>query len=122
MRDDMHKVMKLKPNVSKAVQVMLMKIATTVANTAKIAAPYLSGTLRKSIWIKTNKLSQGSVVVGSPVAYARRREFENNLHPNRRFYMKKWYNLNKSYIDQIVKKTFDEILWSDSNASFTFSW
>lgn len=49
MRDDMHKVMKLKPNVSKAVQVMLMKIATTVANTAKIAAPYLSGTLRKSI-------------------------------------------------------------------------
>ncbi len=122
MRDDMHKVMKLKPNVSKAVQVMLMKIATTVVNTAKIAAPYLSGTLRKSIWIKTNKLSQGSVVVGSPVAYARRREFENNLHPSRRFYMEKWYNLNKSYIDQIVKKTFDEILWSDSNASFTFSW
>lgn len=122
MRDDMHKVMKLKPNVSKAVQVMLMKIATTVANTAKIAAPYLSGTLRKSIWIKTNKLSQGSVIIGSPVAYARRREFENNLHPSRRFYMEKWYNLNKSYIDQIVKKTFDEILWSDSNASFTFNW
>lgn len=121
MRDDMHKVMKLKPNVSKAVQVMLMKIATTVANTAKIAAPYLSGTLRKSIWIKTNKLSQGSVIVGSPVAYARRREFENNLHPDRKYYLKKGYELSAGYIRTVIKQTLDTALNSESGGDFTFS-
>lgn len=63
MSDDTKKVMRLKSNVSRAVQVMLMKIATTISNTAKVAAPYLSGTLRRSISINTMKLTQGTVVV-----------------------------------------------------------
>lgn len=121
MSDDIKKVMRLKSNVSRAVQVMLMKIATTISNTAKVAAPYLSGTLRRSISINTMKLTQGTVVVWSPVAYARRREFENNLHPDRKYYLKKWYDLNRSYIREIVKNTFDTILNSDSNADFTSS-
>ena len=114
MSDDTAKVMKLNANVWKSVQVMLMKIATTISNTAKVAAPYLSGTLRRSISIKTNRLAQGTVVVGAPVAYARRREFENNAHPERKYYLRKWYELNRSYIREIVKQTFDKVLNSDS--------
>ncbi len=114
MSDDTAKVMKLNASVSRSVQVMLMKIATTISNTAKVAAPYLSGTLRRSISIKTNKLSRGVVVVWSPVAYARKREFENKAHPDRRYYLKKWYDLNRSYIREIVKETFNTVLNSDS--------
>lgn len=121
MADDTKKVMKLNSSVSRAVQVMLVKIATAISNTAKIAAPYLSGTLRRSISISTTKLSRGIVVVGSPVAYARRREFENNLHPDRKYYLKKGYELSAGYIRTVIKQTLDTVLNSESEADFTFS-
>ncbi len=121
MADDTKKVMKLNSSVSRAVQVMLVKIATAISNTAKIAAPYLSGTLRRSISISTTKLSRGIVVVGSPVVYARRREFENNLHPDRKYYLKKGYELNAGYIRTVIKQTLDTVLNSESGADFTFS-
>ncbi|MBO7711953.1 MAG: hypothetical protein J6S85_00210 [Methanobrevibacter sp.] len=36
-------------NVSSAIQIMLMDVANVIQNSAKINAPYLTGTLRKSI-------------------------------------------------------------------------
>ena len=112
LKGDLKAIGKLNANVSKSIQLMMMKIALEISNTAKTLAPYLSGTLRRSIWIATNRIAQGVVVVWSPVAYAKRREFENNLNPDRRLYLERWYTMNKEKIDKIAKESMHKALFS----------
>ena len=112
LKGDLKAIGKLNANVSKSIQLMLMKIALEISNTAKTLAPYLSGTLRRSIWIATNRIAQGVVVVWSPVAYAKRREFENKLNPNRKLYLERWYTMNKEKIDKIAKESMHKALFS----------
>lgn len=112
LKGDIKKIENLDENFSKSIQLILMKIALTISNSAKEYAPYLSGTLRRSIWIATNRIAQGVVVVWSPVSYAKRREFENKLNPDRRLYLERWYTMNKEKIDKIAKESMHKALFS----------
>lgn len=82
-----------------------------VQNAAKENAPYLTGTLRRSISTDFDKITQWVVIVWSPVVYARRREYENYLHPERKFYLKRAYTENKKEILDIVRKYLSD--WLD---------
>lgn len=72
----------------------LIKLGTQINNKAKSGAPYLTGALVNSIRVDTSEqdtvyvLAGGKAPNGAKVPYARRREYENNLHPNTRYYMK----------------------------------
>ena len=107
---DLKKIENLDENFSKSIQLVLMKISLTISNAAKEYAPYLSGTLRRSIWIATDRIAQGVVVVWSPVAYAKRREFENNLNPDRKFYLQRWYTMNINTLDEIIQESMKKVL------------
>ena len=50
------------------------------------------------------------VVVGSPVAYARRREFQNFKNPHRRFYLKRAYEMQQAEIGRIITEALDREL------------
>ena len=110
LKGDIKKIENLDENFSKSIQLILMKIALTISNSAKEYAPYLSGTLRRSIWISTNRIAQGVVVVWSPVAYAKRREFENKLNPDRKFYLQRWYTMNINTLDEIIQESMRKVL------------
>lgn len=74
-----------------------------IANEAMRGAPVLTGALVNSIRVTDD--SNGTVYVlaggsvgGKSVPYAKRREFENKKHPNKRFYMRNAFNWgNKNY-------------------------
>lgn len=112
LKGDLKKIKNLNANIAKWIQLMLMKIALEISNTAKALAPYLSGTLRRSIGINTTRIEKGVALVWSPVAYAKRREFENKLNPDRKFYLERWYTMNKEKIDKIAKESIHKALFS----------
>lgn len=89
-----------------------------IAKQARENAPYVTGTLKKSIGVEgdggytenitnvTPYISKNCTQarVGSrKVVYAIRREFENRKNPDRKFYMKRAY----MKADNIVKEEFE---------------
>lgn len=72
----------------------LVKLGTQINNKAKSNAPYLSGALVNSIRVDTSEqdtvhvFAGGKAPNGAKVPYAKRREYENNLHPGTRYYMR----------------------------------
>lgn len=102
------RIPKMWENVSGAIQLMLMDVANVVKNSAKQNAPYLTGTLRRSISTDFNKIQRGTAVVWSDVKYARRREYENNKNPDRKYYLWRWYSENEWKILRIVKEALDK--------------
>lgn len=107
---DIDKVKNLNFNIENATNLALTKIWLIVQNRAKENAPYLTWTLRKSIATDFDNISKWFVVVWSPVQYAKRREYENKLHPDRKFYLKRWYTENKKEILNIVRRFISEKL------------
>lgn len=90
---DLDKVENMSKNVSAAVQYILLRVSQNIlVNNAKINAPYLSGDLRTSIGANLSRLNQGIVIVGSPLPYARVREYINNLHPTTKYYLWRAYS------------------------------
>lgn len=83
-------ISKLRKNAMKR----LTKIGYQINNKAKSGAPYLTGALVNSIRIDASEqdviyvLAGGKALNGAKVPYAKRREYENNLHPNTRYYMR----------------------------------
>lgn len=80
---------KLKSNTMKR----LIDLGTKINNKAKSNAPYLTGALVNSIRVDTSEQNTvyvlaGGNAVGRSVPYAKRREYENQLHPNTRYYMR----------------------------------
>ena len=69
----------------------LIAMGYDVARNARNRAPVLTGALKSSIRIETSRMSSYTVYVRAGgiggVRYARRREFENKLHPLTRHYM-----------------------------------
>lgn len=69
----------------------LIAMGYDVAKNARNRAPVLTGALKSSIRIDTSKMSSYTVYVRAGgiggVKYARRREFENKLHPQTKHYM-----------------------------------
>lgn len=90
----------------------LIKMGYDINNRAKAKAPVLTGTLVNSIRVDVTERDQGNVYVLAggtagvyKAPYARRREFENNKHPNTKHYMRNAFNeATKNY-----SKYFKEI-------------
>lgn len=108
---DIDKIINLNNNINNIIPLALAKIWLIVQNAAKENAPYLTGTLRRSISTDFDKITQWVVIVWSPVVYARRREYENYLYPERKFYLKRAYTENKKEILDIVRKYLSD--WLD---------
>lgn len=97
-------------NVSSAIQIMLMDVSNVIQNSAKINAPYQTGTLRKSINTDFDKIQKWVAVVWSNVKYAKRREYENNKNPDRKYYLWRWYSENKWKIEKIIEDAFNKTM------------
>ena len=118
--DDIEKVRQMSTNIGFAVEILLTKISQKVQNYAKENAPVGDyrglksgkqwGTLRRSITHDRDKLKQGIAIVGSPVAYSRRREYENYKNPHTKFYLKRWYTEHVSEYTDIIKKALSDKL------------
>lgn len=98
--------------IRKNIATALLSLGMDTANQAQRKAPVDTGALVNSI--RMSKTSDNEVVVlaggtasGYNVPYARFREYNNNLHPNTRFYMKnalEWANKNvNKYFKGITK-------------------
>lgn len=99
---------RLRHNIMKT----LVKLGEDTAYRAQTGAPVDTGALINSI--RASKISDNEIMVlaggtasGYNVPYARKREYENNLHPGTRFYMRNaldWANNNiASYFKGITK-------------------
>lgn len=107
---DIDKIKNLNNNVVDWVSLILTKIWLIIQNRAKENAPYKTWTLRKSITTDFSSISKWFVIVWSRVKYAKKREFENKLHPDRKFYLKRWYTENKDKILWIVRTYLNDKL------------
>lgn len=103
-----HKIASIKGNVVEKT----LDLAYAIGNQAMRGAPIDTGALVNSIRVTDDQKNTIYVVAGGSfsgksVPYAKRREFENNLHPNKRFYMKSafaWGNENyKRYYKGVTK-------------------
>lgn len=87
-------------------KIWLFNTSEKVVEMAQEKAPYDTGTLKKSIWrfpanitTRTRKVN----VWPREIEYAKRREYENNKNPDRKFYMKK----TKKEVPRIAKEEFE---------------
>ena len=72
--------------VNKAMAVGLMNLGTDIKKRAVILAPKDTGALRQSARVEVN--TKGDTVKTSfNTPYARRRHYENNLHPSTKYYL-----------------------------------
>lgn len=107
---DKDKIKELKDNANKA----LLKMTTDIETKAKSNAPvgvyppetgFVGGTLRDSIrkgvdGDGTHYVMAGGNFNGVSVPYALRREFENNLHPDKKKYLERAFNeVTENYDD-----------------------
>ena len=107
---DVDKVLNLWKSVSSAVQLILTDVALLIQNTAKINAPFMTWNLRWSITTDFNRIQQWFVVVWSPVAYARIREYVNFKNPQTTHYLERWYTENQREIENIIRKDLHQSL------------
>lgn len=107
---DIEKVKNMDNNVKLAIELILQQASLIVQNNAKENAPYLTWTLRRSITHDWSKVSRWYAIIWSPVAYARKREYENNRNPDRKYYLKRWYTEHEREIKDLVKKYLTEKL------------
>lgn len=90
----------------------LIDLGEDTAFKAQQGAPVLNSGLVNSIRITESKgntilVLAGGTASGYNIPYAKRREYENNLHPNKRYYMKnalQWaYDNRMKYFKGITK-------------------
>lgn len=67
----------------------LARMGSSVLNLAKMYAPYGSGDLLRDGRVKNDNLSTTIAFGGFAVPYARRRHYENNLHPQTKLYLER---------------------------------
>lgn len=65
----------------------ILRMAFDIASIARDNAPVKSSALRNSIRVYTEEHQVYVLAGSSKVPYARRREYENNLHPSTKYYM-----------------------------------
>ena len=97
-------------DINDPIQKWLLQSWLIVQNQAKLNAPFDTGTLRRSITMNTNNLKRWYVIIGSPVVYSRRREFENYKNPQTLYYLKRGYEMNKTQIVGIIKTALQNYL------------
>lgn len=96
-------------NINDMIQKSLLQVSLKIQNSAKEFAPYKTGKLRQSI---THTIQKNKAMIWSPLPYARRRNYENNLNPDRKFYLiTRAYDVNKSEINEIFKDNLKITFW-----------
>lgn len=70
----------------------ILRMGFDVASRARFNAPVKTGALRNDIRVVTDDRDVYVVAGSSRVPYAKRREYENNLHPETRFYMRRAFD------------------------------
>lgn len=85
--------------------------ALKTSNEAKKGAPVLTSTLQNSIRVvdvdsATEIVAAGGEMNGAEVAYARIREYQNNLHPNKKYYMRNAF----IWLKDNYKKEFKDLI------------
>lgn len=73
--------------VSKAMQNGLEALGKDIEKRAVVLAPKDTGRLRNSVRMDVTTSGQDRVEVSFNTAYARRRHYENNLHPSTKMYL-----------------------------------
>lgn len=85
------------------VMARMLNLGFKTATEAQHGAPVMTSALINSIRTTTDHKSTvyvlaGGSFAGKNVPYARRREYDNNLHPNKKYYMKNAFGwLNEHY-------------------------
>lgn len=79
-------------NLNREITKGLLNLGAAVASRARSNAPVDTGALKGSIRVAEQNATTVYVLAGGhagrySVPYALRREFENNLHPNKKYYM-----------------------------------
>lgn len=69
--------------------VALNRMGNSVLNLAKMYAPYKTGALLRDGRVRTTNLDTTISFGGFAVPYARRRHYENNLHPQTKYYLER---------------------------------
>lgn len=111
IKGDLKKIQELPKTVSSAVQYILERVWQNVLlNNAKKNAPFLSGDLHDSLTLNFNKIEEGVIIVGSPLPYAWLREYVNNKHPWRLFYLWRAYSEHIPEIREIIVNSLAEKL------------
>lgn len=79
--------------MEKRIKEGMFQMGYDMANQARRNAPVLTGALRNSIRVEPENnvvyVKAGGNVAGYRIDYALKREYENRLHPDTRFYMKR---------------------------------
>jgi len=83
------------------IQKALMRATLEIQNRAKEIAPYVTGTLRRSITSNFGRIKQGITTVGSGVPYARIRHYINKKNPHTLRYLERGYTENEQKIRDI---------------------
>jgi len=107
LKGDVKKFENLAINAKDSIELAMLDIGLMVQNQAKLNAPFAKGTLRRSISTDFSKIKKGIVIVWSPVAYARRREYENYKNPDKKHYLERAYKENKAKIENIIEKALN---------------
>lgn len=98
--------------IDRAITKGLLNIGAAIAKQARNNAPVDTGALKGSIRIAERDSRHIEVLAGGhagrfSVPYALRREFENNLHPNKRYYMT---NATKTVARGDIKQYFKGLI------------
>lgn len=99
MKTNFSKVDKL---VNVAIKAGLTSLGSDIKKRAVILAPKDSGDLRQSARVD---VGNDTVTVSFNTAYARRRHYENNLHPSTKYYLLNAFKSIKS-VRNYFKETF----------------
>ena len=67
----------------------LAKMGDSILNRAQLYAPYDTGALHDDGRVNQSNLKVVVAFGGFAVPYARRRHYENNLHPNTKYYLER---------------------------------
>lgn len=104
-----------KLDVGEIRQIGLYNSGMAVVDVAAGNAPYVTGTLKKSISIEPKNVAKGqeSLRVGpSGVVYAVRREYENKKNPDRKFYMKRAAAVTPAIVEEEFGKAVEIVVAS----------
>ena len=87
---------------TRIIRIGLINTSEKIQAKAQENAPYETGTLKKSIG--TRIWAYSATIWPRGVDYARRREFENNKNPSRKFYMKRSWEFGKNIAQKNLTK------------------
>lgn len=99
-------------DINKPMEKALIKWSLIIQNSGKENAPFATGQLRQSITTNLSWIKNLNVVIGSPLPYAQRRNFENKKNPHTKNYLvSRAYDDNVTKLDKIINDALQDYFW-----------